>query len=263
MSNSRSFDRAAGIYDQTRPLFEPIAKNGLQAILDITGPDARLLDVGTGTGRISVPLLERGVDLIGCDISSKMLSRLKEKLPSARIAQSDAAHLPFSTAHFDVVLTVHVLHLIPPWREALREFRRVLKPEGVYLNVKTWESAGVSIREQLRVHWRRWLDTQGVSGRRVGIQDEAEFQQELHGLGGHLIEVEVIRYSIPFTLREELERFESRVNSDTWDIPDDIFARSMQELRAWVESEFGDLDPDGQLTDEVRFVINVVRFEGP
>jgi ubiquinone/menaquinone biosynthesis C-methylase UbiE len=263
MSNSRSFDRAAGIYDQTRPLFEPIAKNGLQAILDITGPNARLLDVGTGTGRISVPLLERGTDLIGCDISSKMLSRLKEKLPSARIAQSDAARLPFPTAHFDVVLTVHVLHLISPWREALREFRRVLKPEGVYLNVKTWESAGASIREQLRVHWRRWLDAQGVSAGRVGIQNEAEFQQELQGLGGHLTEVEVIRYALPFTLREELERFESRVNSDTWDIPDDIFAQSMQELRAWVESEFGDLDPDGQLTDEVRFVIDVVRFEGP
>jgi ubiquinone/menaquinone biosynthesis C-methylase UbiE len=74
MSKSRSFDRAADIYDQTRPLFEPIAKHGLQAILDITGPNARILDVGTGTGRISVPLLERGMDLIGCDISSAMLS---------------------------------------------------------------------------------------------------------------------------------------------------------------------------------------------
>src|SRR6185369_6050073 len=101
MSNSRSFDRAADIYDQTRLLLDPIAKNGIQAILDLIGPNGRVLDVGTGTGRISVPLLERGVDLIGCDLSARMLRRLQEKLPSARIAQADASLLPFPTAHFD------------------------------------------------------------------------------------------------------------------------------------------------------------------
>jgi len=139
MSTSRSFDRAANIYDQTRPLLEPIATHGLQAILDIIGPNARVLDVGTGTGRISVPLLERGVDLIGCDLSAQMLKRLQEKYPAARIAQADASQLPFPAHRFDAVLTVHVLHLIPPWREALREFRRMLVPGGVYLNVRTWD----------------------------------------------------------------------------------------------------------------------------
>jgi hypothetical protein len=64
MNKSRSFDRAAGYYDQTRPWQEPFANAGTQAILDMTGPRARVLDVGTGTGRISVPLLERGLDLI-------------------------------------------------------------------------------------------------------------------------------------------------------------------------------------------------------
>src|SRR5574341_315074 len=154
MSTSRSFDRVASIYDQTRPLHEPIARHGLQALLDIMGSNVRILDVGTGTGRISIPLLERGVDLIGCDISAKMLRRLQEKLPLARISQADAAHLPFRTGQFKVVLTVHVLHLIHPWREALREFQRVLVPGGTYLNVKTWEPVGVSIRGQMRDVWR-------------------------------------------------------------------------------------------------------------
>ena len=160
--NSLSFDRAAGIYDQTRPLPEPIAKHGIQAILDLMGAGARVLDVGTGTGRISVPLLERGADLIGCDISSKMLMRLQEKFPSARIAQSDASHLPFPAAQFDAVLTVHVMHLISPWREALREFRRVLKPGGAYLNVRTWATVGSSVREQMRVFWRGGLKAKVV-----------------------------------------------------------------------------------------------------
>ncbi len=149
MNSSRSFDRAASFYDQTRPFRESIAKPGVQAILDITGPKARILDVGTGTGRISIPVLKQGLDLIGCDLSSKMLMRLQEKFPSARIAQSDASALPFPSACFDIVLTAHVLHLIPTWREALREFQRVLVPGGAYLNLKTWANVGISIRAEV------------------------------------------------------------------------------------------------------------------
>src|SRR5215211_1634620 len=111
MSKSRSFDRAASYYDQTRPLFEPIAKYGLPAIHEVIGFNARLLEVGSGTGRISIPLMERGVDLVGCDLSSPMLNRLHEKYASARIVQADATLLPFRTAYFNAALTVHVLHL--------------------------------------------------------------------------------------------------------------------------------------------------------
>src|SRR4030095_10096221 len=179
MNTSRSFDRAANIYDQTRPLLEPIAKHGLQAILDLAGPQARILDVGTGTGRISIPLLERGVDLVGCDISSRMLKRLQEKFSTACIAQADASRLPFPNGHFDVVLTVHVMHLIPPWREALREFRRVLVPGGLYLNVRTWDPVGINIRARMREFWRAWLDSQGVDARPTGIRDGSEFLPEL------------------------------------------------------------------------------------
>ena len=258
MNNSRSFDRAAGYYDQTRPLTESIAKPGIQAILDITGSQARILDVGTGTGRISIPLLERGLDLIGCDISSKMLMRLQEKFPSARIAQADAAHLPFPATHFEFVMTVHILHLIPLWRDVLREISRVLQPGGAYLNVKTWGSSGVSVRDRLRIFWREWLETQGFNAYNPGLQDQTEFAQELRSMGAQLTEVEVLRYPLTFTLREELDRFGSRIYSDSWEIPNPVFDASIQELRAWVENEYVDLDQPRE--DEVRFSIDIARF---
>jgi len=257
--SSRSFDRAASYYDQTRPLPESIAKPGIQAILDITGPSARVLEIGTGTGRISIPLLERGLDLFGCDLSSKMLMRLHEKFPTARVAQADATVLPFPSAHFEAVVTVHVLHLIPSWRDVLREIRRVLVPGGTYLNVTTWGSTGISIRERLRLHWRDWLATQGLHVRNPGMQDHVDFAQAVESQGGHLTEIEVLRYPLRFVLREELERYASRILSDTWDIPTDIFEDSVKELRAFAEHEYGTLDQ--QLEDEVRFSIDVVRFE--
>src|SRR6266498_921810 len=193
MNPSQSFDRAASIYDQTRLLPEPTATHGIQAILDLIGPEAVILDAGTGTGRISIPLLERGARLVGCDLSMKMLKRLQEKFSSAALAQADAALLPFLADYFDAVLTVHVMHLVGPWREALREFRRVLKPEGVYLNTRTYEPVGISIREQMRDFWRSWVNAGGIDVRLPGVQDRTEFLGELQIMGGSVMEVEAVR----------------------------------------------------------------------
>ena len=260
MSSSRSFDRAASYYDQTRPLPESIAQEGIQAILDVTGPSARTLEIGTGTGRIGIPLLERGLNLIGCDLSSKMLRRLHEKFPAARVVQADATFLPFAAAHFEAVLTVHVLHLIPSWRDVLSEIRRVLVPDAKYLNVTTWGSTGSSIREQLRVHWRDWLATRGLIVRNPGMQDHVDFAQAVESQGGHLTEIEVLRYPLRFVLRDELERFSGRIYSDAWDLPDGIFEDSIQDLLTFTEHEYGGLDQ--ALEDEVRFSIDLVIFEG-
>jgi 16S rRNA A1518/A1519 N6-dimethyltransferase RsmA/KsgA/DIM1 with predicted DNA glycosylase/AP lyase activity len=72
-----SFDRAAGFYDQTRTLSEPMATIGVQTILDLAGPHGSILEVGIGTGRLGVPLLQRGANLIGCDLSIKMMNKLR------------------------------------------------------------------------------------------------------------------------------------------------------------------------------------------
>jgi SAM-dependent methyltransferase len=223
------------------------------------GPQVRLLEVGAGTGRISIPLIQKGVDLIGCDLSRNMLSRLHEKFPPARLTQADAARLPFERDSFDCVMTVHVLHLIPAWREVLREIRRVLKPDATYLNVKTWAPAGASIREQVRLHWRDWLAGHGIDANLPGLKRNEELLRELGAMGAQVHEVEVVRYPLHFSLSEELDRLESRIYSASWDIPDAIFDRSMQEVRAWAEGEYGDLDRPRE--DLLRFAIDVARFD--
>jgi ubiquinone/menaquinone biosynthesis C-methylase UbiE len=259
MKSSRSFDRTAETYDQTRPMLESFAASGIQAILDIVGPTARILDVGTGTGRISIPLLGRGADLVGSDLSAKMLRRLREKHLTARIAQADASNLPFPGDCFDAVLTVHVLHLVDPWLDALGEIRRVLKPGGVYLNIRTWEPVEVSLRDRIRDYWLNWIGERGFDGQHPGAKDHQEVISELQRMGAHVVEFEVTRYNITFTLETELERFRERVYSNTWAIPDEVYSESLQALRAWLIAEFGDLDQ--QYDELLRFVIDVAHFE--
>jgi ubiquinone/menaquinone biosynthesis C-methylase UbiE len=260
MSNSISFDRAAGYYDQTRSIPEPVVRQGVEAILGLAGEKARILDVGTGTGRMSIPLLEAGADLVGCDLSSAMLQRLQEKNAAAPILQADATRLPFPGARFDALLTVHVLHLISGWQDALREFRRVLRPEGAYLNVQTYAHAGFSAREQMRKYWRSRVEARGVPRRQPGMRDHQRILDELQAQGAELSEVEVVRYTRQYTLREEMELLRARVYSDAWHIPEDVHETSLAEVQDWVEREYRDWDLPQE--DEVRFVIDVARFRG-
>jgi ubiquinone/menaquinone biosynthesis C-methylase UbiE len=259
MKASRSFDRAAEIYDQTRPLFEASVEKGMQALLEAAGAGARILEVGTGTGRISIPLLERGADLIGCDLSRQMLFRQREKYPAARLVQSDAALLPFPSNHFEAVLVVHVMHLVGPWKEALREFKRALKPGGVFLNVGTYESVEKSIRGKIRDHWRDWLKSQGIDAGHPGPQSHDELRGEQRSMGARLKEVEVVRFSHVYTLRSVLERYEKRVSSDTWSVPEALYQASLADLRGWVVHEYGDLDQE--IEETFRFVFDAAYFD--
>jgi SAM-dependent methyltransferase len=255
---SRSFDRAADYYDQTRELPEPIATYGIPALLQYIAPHGKILDVGTGTGRISVPLLRLDADVTGIDLSLNMMGKLRQKYPAAPVAQADAARLPFAARQFDAVLTTHVMHLIGPWREALREYRRVLKPGGVYIDSTQWHAASSQLT-RIRDHWRALVEAQGAQWRRPGVQNHAEIDAELQTMGGRVELVEVLRYTATATPRERLDQIYSRVCSDAWDVPEDVFEATFKDLVAWCRKEIGPLDKP--ITEERRFTLRITRFE--
>lgn len=90
------------------------------------GAEARVLDVGCGTGATLRWLRDRRVRATGVDMSSAWMAACGER-PAAR---ADAARLPFRDETFDAVLLIHVVaHLHDPLL-ALREVRRVLRVGG-------------------------------------------------------------------------------------------------------------------------------------
>jgi ubiquinone/menaquinone biosynthesis C-methylase UbiE len=257
MTTSRSFDRAANYYDQTRELPEPVATHGLPALLKFVAPHGQILDVGTGTGRISVPLLRLGADVIGVDLSLNMMAKLREKYPAPRLAQADASRLPFRSQQFDAVLTMHVMHLVAPWRKALREYRRVLKPGGVYIDSTQWHDQTSPLR-RIRDRWHTLIETQSAQWRRPGAQTPDEIATELTTLGAQLEEVEVLRYYSTDTPREALDQIRSRVCSDAWDVPNEVFETTFKEVTAWTKQKFKHLDEP--ISTERRFVLRITRF---
>lgn len=255
---SRSFDRAADYYDQTRELPEPIATHGIPALLQHVAPNGKILDVGTGTGRISVPLLRLGANVIGIDLSVNMMGKLHEKYPAAHLAQADAPRLPFATHQFDAVLTTHVMHLIGPWRDALHEYRRVLKPGGVYIDSTQWHDASSQLT-RIRDQWRVLVEAQGAQWRRPGVQSREELTAELKMQGAQIEEVEVLRYYATATPRERLDQIQRRVCSDAWEVSDEVFETTFKEITAWTKKEIGSLDKP--ITEERRFILRIAKFE--
>ncbi|MCC7361694.1 MAG: class I SAM-dependent methyltransferase [Anaerolineales bacterium] len=253
------FDRAVSYYDRTRDLPDEIARAGIQAMLDQLQAHryAHILEVGAGTGRISIPLLERGAQLVGVDLSQAMLGRLREKYGAARVAQADAVDLPFPSRYFDGLLTVHLLHLVGGWRLALREFARVLKPGGVYVNSWNWHAPS-DVDARVRDYWRGRVEAHGGEWRRPGIQEREELLAEVRDMGAAVEELSVVRFFPQVTASEVIEGIAERLFSDTWNVPDDILAASVRELREWAKATLGDLNRP-QLVER-RFLLDVVRF---
>jgi ubiquinone/menaquinone biosynthesis C-methylase UbiE len=132
---SDSFRRQGADWDEMRALDLPAAEVEA-ALLDLVPQDAgRLLDVGTGTGRVLellAPRISRG---LGIDASKAMLALARSRLSRAGCAHcavrlADMYRLPLADASFDLVVLQMVLHHAEDPAGVLTETARVLRPGG-------------------------------------------------------------------------------------------------------------------------------------
>jgi len=96
---------------------------------------SKILDVGTGTGFISLLLAELGHSCKGVDLSENMMSVAKTKaekagLKNVSFAVADAESTGEESESYDVVTNRHLVWTLPHPETAVREWRRVLKPGG-------------------------------------------------------------------------------------------------------------------------------------
>jgi SAM-dependent methyltransferase len=114
---------------------EADVEHAMLELIGATEPIERLLDIGTGTGRILellAPVSERSV---GLDVSRDMVAAARAKLGEARLSRASVRHgdlhrPPFEAASFDVAVMHHVLHLLDDPGEAVADAARLLRPGG-------------------------------------------------------------------------------------------------------------------------------------
>ncbi|MBV8959849.1 MAG: class I SAM-dependent methyltransferase, partial [Actinobacteria bacterium] len=130
------FDRAAEYYDRTRSLPADVQARVTDVLsAELSGRGA-CLEPGVGTGRIALPLHERGIPMVGADLSLPMMARLVENAGGQvpfPLLRADATCLPFGDDTFGAAYVCHVFHLIPNWRRAAAEMARVVRRGGVVI----------------------------------------------------------------------------------------------------------------------------------
>jgi len=102
--------------------------------------DAKMLEVGCGTGRLLIELLRREKNVKGLDASNPMLEQLRAKLGDARLHAElfygEAAKTEMADNEFDLVYSIRVLNQTdsPQYAlDAVHEMIRLTKPGGYIL----------------------------------------------------------------------------------------------------------------------------------
>ena len=137
MAELESADELIERFDSRAPTYDDGEAHRLiaQTVAEFVNVDdvTDVLDVATGTGlalRALAPRLAPAAHLTGIDIAPGMLAVAREKLPEATFIRADAAALPLEDASFDLVTCVTGIHLMPDAAAAIREWARVLRPDG-------------------------------------------------------------------------------------------------------------------------------------
>ena len=158
----RTYDRIAPLYDLIDGIYEHSWKARLRAAL-FAHARGRILDVGVGTG-CNIPFYPEGSKVVGIDMSERMLDKARDRARELgrpmTLRPMNLLSLDFPDASFDTVSCTFVLLCLPDelQEQALRELRRVTRPDGrvLILDYRRSAKAGLRFLRQCLKPWLRW-----------------------------------------------------------------------------------------------------------
>ncbi|MCP3904953.1 MAG: methyltransferase domain-containing protein [Planctomycetes bacterium] len=164
-ANPTFYDADSATYDEARwesrgGVFNDRTQQKILRMLCGDWRMGRIVEVGPGTARFSIPLARQENQLTLVDISAEMLETARSKIESAGAGDQIEAYingsiyeLPLPDASFDHAITLNVVNHLERVGDALRELARVLKPGATilfnYANLRSYYwTAGRRINRQ-------------------------------------------------------------------------------------------------------------------
>jgi SAM-dependent methyltransferase len=162
---SESFRSKGADWDEMRALDLP-AQAVETALLGLAPDDAdgRLLDIGTGTGRVLELLAPHFRQAVGVDASKPMLALARARLAKPGLAHcsvrlADMYRLPLADASFDTAVLQMVLHYAEDPAGAVAEAARVLRPGGRLIVIDLASHARDDLTAKRAHRWPGFSDT--------------------------------------------------------------------------------------------------------
>lgn len=140
-----------------------------------TKPVQRMLDLGTGTGRMLELFGSRAEEAIGFDLNTQMLTLARSRVSSANLSncqvrQSDISALSLPAQSADLIILHQVMHFLDNPELVMREAGRVIKPGGRLLIA------------DFAAHTKEWLREEHAHRRLGFTNDEIAAWLEINGL---------------------------------------------------------------------------------
>ena len=206
----RYWDNQAATFDNEpdHGLRDPEVREAWTDLLRSWLPEAqaRVLDVGCGTGSLSLVLAEMGHRVTGIDLSPTMIAQAARKAARAGVEITfkvmDAAHPQFGDQRFDGIVCRHLLWALPDPASVLQRWTALLEPGGRLLLVEGhWQPGGGLHAEEVTAVLPATLTD-------ISIQN---LSQHPHYWGK---EVQDERYAITCTLKVRALRIFAAFGSD-------------------------------------------------
>ncbi len=256
---SLSFDPMVELYEATR-VCDPACFNAALDEIAARFPPAsfpNLFEPGIGTGRIAVPLAQRGYAVTGIDIAQDMLCvlarRVQETLLPITWQVADATHVPYAGGAFDLSLACHLFYFIPDWPRVVDEMFRVTRDGGAVILVQTGHGREVPF---LTGRYCTLRAKSGGPGAHRGAASTRDVVAYAESTG---CKVEWITGRWPWTMRqtvaEALSYYERRAYSYSSTLSAEAHGQIMCQLAADAIAEYGSLEAEVQVPDEIYLVI--------
>ena len=146
------WDDEAGTFDEApdHGLHDPVARARWTALVRrLVPPSGDALDIGCGTGTLSLLMAELGLAVTGIDSSTRMLDVARGKAARAGanvvFTIDEASHPALPPAAFDVALCRHVLWALPDPAAALVNWTRLLRPGGRLVLIEGFWHTGAGL----------------------------------------------------------------------------------------------------------------------
>ncbi len=159
--------QASGYDRRTLRIYEQAYERSIRKALSVISPDQCVLEIGCGTGILSLGIAPCAAKVVGTDISPEMVEIARRKAEQERLGNvefrvGDGYSLPFEDGSFDTLLLFNTLHVVKEPEALLREAHRLLKPSGRLVSATDCYVEPVPLPTRLKLGTQRMLHRIGL-----------------------------------------------------------------------------------------------------
>ena len=203
-----SFNEVAELYDRARPGYPDELLIDLWELAGLSR-SSRVLEIGCGTGQLTVPMARTGVQIVAVELGADLAAVARRNLAGfdhVQVVEAAFEDWPLPDESFDLVVSATAFHWLDPQVRLVKSARALRRPGGAVAIISTHHVAGgtAGFNERAQICYERWADAE--PGYRFPTVESIRSSDELD-LSPRFGTVTTRRYvrDLPYTTQAYLE----------------------------------------------------------